>query len=72
MKTIERRATKAPWNENQWNSGMKKKHNTKIGNESNEGAYLWGAKYELGGLVVSWRQKNKQIGHLRELNWIRF
>jgi hypothetical protein len=51
---------------------MKKKHNTKIGNESNEGAYLWGAKYELGGLVVSWRQKNKQIGHLRELNWIRF
>jgi hypothetical protein len=28
MKTIERQATKAPWNENQWNSGMKKQHNT--------------------------------------------
>jgi hypothetical protein len=42
MKTIERQATKVAWNENQWNSGMKKQHNTRIEkkNEGNEGAYL--------------------------------
>jgi len=33
MKTIERQATKAPWNENKWISGMKKQHNTKTENK---------------------------------------
>jgi hypothetical protein len=38
---------------------MKKQHNTRIEkkNEGNEGAYLWGTNHDLGGLVVSWRQK---------------